>query len=86
MMTWPAGTLWDNLLVRQILCLSGLQEHQLGRVGVCQAAFSRAEPSPEGTCGHFSETNGVRVRHWARLGCSLLLPSGRLPVLSQKMW
>lgn len=77
---------WDNFLVRQILCLFGLQEHELCRGGFCQAAFSVAEPSPEETCGQRCETNCAWVRHWTRLGCSLFLPSGRLPVVSQKMW
>ena len=42
----------------------GLQEHQLCRHRVCQAAFSIAEPSPEGTCGHFRKTNCA----WAGAG------------------
>lgn len=44
MVAWLKGTLWDNLLIQQILCLFVLQEQDLGRDGIFQAAFSIMQP------------------------------------------
>lgn len=82
MMSWPGGTLWNNLLVFKYSVLLAFKSTSLCRDGVCQAVF-RAQP--RGNLWPFQWDQLHEGGTWQNWAAAFYFYR-RLPVQSQTMW